>query len=57
MNDDWLQLQQKYWEQWSDVSRKALGMDTGGTGPVPGFYGKDAGAGQDVLPHGGQLHS
>ncbi len=31
MNDDWLQLQQKYWEQWSDVSRKALGMDTGGT--------------------------
>ena len=31
MNDDWLHLQQKYWEQWSDVSRKALGLDTGGT--------------------------
>jgi class III poly(R)-hydroxyalkanoic acid synthase PhaE subunit len=25
-NDDWMRTQQKYWEQWSDMSRKAMGM-------------------------------
>jgi class III poly(R)-hydroxyalkanoic acid synthase PhaE subunit len=27
MNDDWLQLQRDYWEQWTDLNRKALGLD------------------------------
>jgi class III poly(R)-hydroxyalkanoic acid synthase PhaE subunit len=27
MSEDWLQLQRNYWEQWTDLSRKALGMD------------------------------
>jgi len=31
MNDDWLQLQQKYWEQWTDISQKALGLDSAST--------------------------
>jgi class III poly(R)-hydroxyalkanoic acid synthase PhaE subunit len=31
MTEDWLQLQRKYWEQWTDVSRKAMGMGNGGT--------------------------
>jgi len=31
MTEDWLQLQRKYWEQWTDVSRKAMGLDEGGT--------------------------
>lgn len=25
-NEDWMQLQQKYWEQWGEMSRKAMGM-------------------------------
>lgn len=25
-NDDWMRTQQKYWEQWNDMSRKAMGM-------------------------------
>jgi class III poly(R)-hydroxyalkanoic acid synthase PhaE subunit len=27
MSEDWLQLQRNYWEQWTDLSRKALGID------------------------------
>lgn len=27
MTEDWLQLQRKYWEQWTDLNRKALGAD------------------------------
>jgi len=27
MSEDWLQLQRNYWEQWTDLSRKALGVD------------------------------
>jgi polyhydroxyalkanoate synthase subunit PhaE len=27
MNDDWLQLQRTYWDQWTDLNRKALGLD------------------------------
>ncbi|MEO5342050.1 MAG: class III poly(R)-hydroxyalkanoic acid synthase subunit PhaE [Gammaproteobacteria bacterium SHHR-1] len=26
-NDDWMKIQQKYWDNWSDMSRKAMGMD------------------------------
>lgn len=26
MSDDWQKLQQQYWEQWSEMSRRALGM-------------------------------
>lgn len=26
-NEDWMQLQQKYWEQWSEMSRKAMGLE------------------------------
>jgi len=25
-NDDWMRVQQQYWDQWSDMSRKAMGM-------------------------------
>ncbi len=28
-NNDWLELQRKYWENWADMSRKATGADTG----------------------------
>lgn len=31
MTEDWLQLQQKYWEQWTGASRKAMGMGNTGT--------------------------
>jgi class III poly(R)-hydroxyalkanoic acid synthase PhaE subunit len=27
MSEDWLSLQQRYWEQWTDLSRKALGVE------------------------------
>jgi class III poly(R)-hydroxyalkanoic acid synthase PhaE subunit len=27
-NDDWMKLQQNYWESWSELSRKAMGMET-----------------------------
>jgi class III poly(R)-hydroxyalkanoic acid synthase PhaE subunit len=27
MSEDWLQVQRNYWEQWTDLSRKALGID------------------------------
>jgi class III poly(R)-hydroxyalkanoic acid synthase PhaE subunit len=33
MSDDWLSLQQKYWEQWTDLSRKAMGADLPQTSP------------------------
>jgi len=33
MNDDWLKLQQQYWEQWTDMSRKAMGVETPETSP------------------------
>jgi len=26
-NDDWMRTQQKYWDQWSEMSRKAMGME------------------------------
>jgi len=26
-NEDWVHTQQKYWEQWTDMSRKAMGME------------------------------
>jgi class III poly(R)-hydroxyalkanoic acid synthase PhaE subunit len=26
-NDDWMKTQQKYWDNWTDMSRKAMGMD------------------------------
>ena len=26
-NDDWMRTQQKYWEQWGEMSRKAMGME------------------------------
>lgn len=28
MNDDWLQTQRKYWEQWTDLTRSSLGPNT-----------------------------
>lgn len=28
-NDDWLQLQRKYWDNWAEMSRKAMGLDSG----------------------------
>jgi class III poly(R)-hydroxyalkanoic acid synthase PhaE subunit len=33
MTDDWLSLQQKYWEQWADLSRKAMGAQAPATNP------------------------
>nr|pir hypothetical protein 2 - Chromatium vinosum [Allochromatium vinosum] len=27
-NDDWLELQRKYWDNWTDMSRKAMGLDS-----------------------------
>ncbi len=33
MSDDWLQLQQKYWEQWADIGRKAVGDGFTGSNP------------------------
>lgn len=27
MTEDWLETQRKYWEQWTDLSRKSLGVD------------------------------
>jgi class III poly(R)-hydroxyalkanoic acid synthase PhaE subunit len=33
MTDDWLSLQQKYWEQWADLSRKAMGAKAPETNP------------------------
>jgi len=33
MTEDWLSLQQKYWEQWTDLSRKALGAKAPTTNP------------------------
>jgi len=27
MNDNWMQLQHEYWEKWTDLSRKAWGLD------------------------------
>jgi len=27
MTEDWMETQRKYWEQWTDLSRKSLGMD------------------------------
>ncbi|EXJ13847.1 class III poly(R)-hydroxyalkanoic acid synthase subunit PhaE [Imhoffiella purpurea] len=26
-NDDWLELQRKYWDNWADMSRKAMGLE------------------------------
>jgi len=26
-NDDWMRVQQQYWEQWGEMSRKAMGME------------------------------
>lgn len=34
-NDDWLKLQQKYWENLTEMGRKAVGMDTSN----PGLWG------------------
>ena len=28
-NDDWLQVQRKYWDNWAEMSRKAMGLDSG----------------------------
>jgi polyhydroxyalkanoate synthase subunit PhaE len=36
MSDDWLSIQQKYWEQWTDMSRKALGVQAPQTNPWEG---------------------
>jgi len=36
MSDDWLTVQQKYWEQWTDMSRKAMGVDIPKTTPWEG---------------------
>jgi class III poly(R)-hydroxyalkanoic acid synthase PhaE subunit len=33
MTEDWLSLQQKYWEQWTDLSRKAMGAQAPATNP------------------------
>lgn len=33
MTEDWLSLQQKYWEQWTDLSRKAMGAQASATNP------------------------
>lgn len=33
MSDDWLSVQKKYWEQWTDMSRKAMGTDLPKTNP------------------------
>ena len=33
MTEDWLSLQQKYWEQWTDLSRKAMGAQAPMTNP------------------------
>ncbi len=26
-NDDWIALQRKYWDNWTEMSRKAMGME------------------------------
>ena len=26
-NDDWVEIQRRYWESWSEMSRKALGTE------------------------------
>ena len=31
-NDNWLELQRKYWDSWTEMSRKAMGLDVGGEG-------------------------
>lgn len=36
MTDDWLSLQQKYWEQWTDLSRKAMGAQAPQMNPWEG---------------------
>lgn len=36
MSDDWLSIQQKYWEQWTDLSRKAMGAEIPATTPWEG---------------------
>ncbi len=36
MTDDWLSLQQKYWEHWTDLSRKAIGAQIPQTNPWEG---------------------
>jgi len=33
MNDDWLQLQRKYWEEWTNLGRKGMGIDAPKTAP------------------------
>jgi len=32
-NDDWLDLQRRYWEDWTDLSRKAMGLEKPKTNP------------------------
>ncbi|MFZ1539142.1 MAG: class III poly(R)-hydroxyalkanoic acid synthase subunit PhaE [Chromatiaceae bacterium] len=36
MTDDWLSLQQKYWEHWTDLSRKAMGAQAPQANPWEG---------------------
>jgi len=36
MTDDWLSLQQKYWEQWTDMSRRAMGAQAPQANPWEG---------------------
>jgi class III poly(R)-hydroxyalkanoic acid synthase PhaE subunit len=36
MTEDWLTLQQKYWEQWTDLGRKAMGVELPKTAPWEG---------------------
>jgi len=33
-NDDWLELQRKYWDNWTDMSRKAMGLDSASASTV-----------------------
>lgn len=32
-NDDWMRTQQKYWDQWTEMSRKAMGIEKPPTNP------------------------
>lgn len=34
-NDDWLELQRKYWDTWTDMSRKAMGLEDQKTMTMP----------------------
>lgn len=33
-NDNWLELQRQYWDTWTDMSRKAMGLDSAASAPT-----------------------